>query len=186
MRLRNLAPLLVVAVSCSAEVVTFNPSEIAPATILDVDPFTTQWASFGITGQQMYWYTDSRDSFDTFGVSLNGLTGDILFAVPTPLKIDYWTIGGHSTTYEVFDSSNMLLDSFVVDATGTGDLLGTHTFTGTDISRLELVGNAGFGQISTLYYNTGNTGTVPEPSYIVLLGVAVAAVTFCRRLGHCI
>jgi len=166
-------------VAFAGTVVTFNPSEIAPSTINDNDPFTNQWAAYGITGQDMYWYHDPRDTFDTYGVSLNAPMGSILLSAPTTLTIDYWTIEGHTTTYSVYDASNTLRDSFVVTAAST-DVLGTFAFTGSDIVRLTLTGDAGYGQVSTLYYNAS---AVPEPSTVLLCaaGIGVTALIRLRR-----
>ncbi len=160
-------------------VVTFNPSEIG-GSISCCPPVTTEWSAFGITMSGVYWYDDSRDTFDTYGVSIENATtgGQILFATPTTLAIDYWVIVGNTGTYRVYDSSNNLLDSLLVNA-GSTDLLGSYTFMGNNISKLALSGSYGFVQASTLRYDAG--GAVPEPSSFLLLGLGGGALALLRR-----
>ncbi len=160
-------------------VVTFNPSEIG-GSIFCCPPVTTEWSAFGITMSGVYWYTDPRDTFDTYGVSIENATtgGQILFATPTTLSIDYLVIGSFRGVYKVYDSADTLLDTLTVEAP-TADVLGSYTFMGNNISKLVLSGAAGFVDVSTLRYDAG--GAVPEPSSFLLLGLGGGALALLRR-----
>ncbi len=174
----TLLALTFAAFASAATVVTFNPAEVGG--ISNLTPVTNQWSSFGITGTNLYFYEDSRDTFDRFGVSRqsNNTPGFITFAAPTPLTIDYFVIGGFRGVYNAFDSADNLVDSLLVDAT-QGDTLGTYAFTGNNIARLELDGSAGFIQVSTLTFTGGPA--IPEPSTMALLAIGVGGLALLRR-----
>lgn len=159
--------------------VTFNPSEIGGGINVFGD-VTTQWSAFGITGDNVYLYEDARDTFDRFGVAINFVnqTGSILFAAPTTLSIDYFVIDGYSGTYNVYNAANVLLDSLQVSAVRQ-DELGSYTFLGQDIARLEMVGPSGFVAVSTLRFDSG--AAIPEPSSSLLLATGAGALVMLRR-----
>lgn len=146
-------------------------------------PVTNEFAAFGITMQDLYYYEDARDTFDGKGVALNSNTnpGKIFFTAPTDsLSIDYWVINGYRGTYSVYNTSDVLLSTLAIDAS-LGDQLGTHVFAGPNIARLELGGSLGYTQVSTLRFD--DSGQVPEPSTwaLMLSGIGVLAVRRFRR-----
>jgi hypothetical protein len=161
---------------CSAGTITFEEVSLSSGTAV-----TNQWAAFGITAQNAYFYVDSRDTFDQRGLSILGTSpGIITFtSAATSLSIDFWVIAGHSGTYSIFDGTHSLLDSFSV--TASADALGAHTFSGTGIKTLEYSGDPGFTQVSTLRFNGS---TVPEPSTIGLTLAAFGALAVRRKFAR--
>lgn len=160
-----------------AATINFNNTEVP--TISNMDVVTNQWNPFGIDVSNAYWYTDSRDTFDTMGLSVypiysaNVARVDLLGGATTgAMTVDWWTIIG--TIYiDVYDSSNNLLDSF----NGVGS--GTQTLSGTGISYLTWHDSGGFVQISTLTFDA--TRTVPEPGTLLLLGSGLVGLVLVRR-----
>jgi hypothetical protein len=152
----------------------------------NMTPITTEWSSFGITAEDMYFYEDSRDTFDTKGLSINSDSGgSIIFAsLLNALSIDYWVIGGHSATYDVYDASNNLLQTFSVDALA-GDVLGSFSFASTDIAKLVMTGTRGFTQVSTLVFDAAAGANTPEPSTLAMGMIGIGLVALARlRKSH--
>ena len=144
-------------------------------------------ANYGITFDHLYMYQDSRDTIDGFGIA-SGWTGEsgqpsvagtVFFTEPTNfVTLDWWVIRDMGI-FSVFDSSDVLLDSF---SNGRGK--GNITLSGLDISYLTLTGTGGFTGLSTLIYTDGkNVGTdpVPEPSSMFLLMSGLAGLAGFRR-----
>jgi hypothetical protein len=152
--------------------ISFNNTECPSCT--NQASITNQWSSYGLTVNNAYWYTDSRDTFDGMGLSIGygGNTSSINFnQVSNGITIDYWTISGNSTTYEALDASNNVLGTFNVTASN-GDALGTYTFSGP-VKELVWIGNSGYGQVSTLTINP-----VPEPGEYALMAAGLGLVGF--------
>jgi hypothetical protein len=177
MKLAVLATLFA-AFASAGTVVTFQPSEIG-VSYSCCPSVTNQWSAYGITGVDLFWYEDPRDTFDTFGVSIDSSNGGwILFDAPTTLTIDYWVIWISRGVYKVYDSADTLLDTLTVEASAA-DVLGTYTFTGNNISKLQILGTKGLSQVSTLTFD-GNS-PIPEPASFVLIGAGIGALALLRR-----
>ena len=124
------------------------------------------YAAYGLTVDNVYWYADSRDTFDGEGVSIyEAPTATITFAAVSPtVGFEYWVIGGNRGSYEAFDSSWTSLGTLAVDASA-GDVLGTHVF-GGGVKYLTFTGSSGFAQVSAVTF-----APVPEPgTYALMLG----------------
>lgn len=139
-------------------------------------PVATEWSSFGLTISNAYWYIDSRDTFDTKGLSIQTSPASISLATASAdATIDYWVIGGFRGSYEAFDSAHSSLGVLAIDATGGSDILGTYTFTGA-VSSIEWAGTTGFAQISTL-----TISPVPEPETYAMLLAGLGLLGFAAR-----
>lgn len=174
--------LALAALAASATVVTFNPSEVGGG-VSPGNSVTTQWSAFGITADKVYLSQDSRDTFDTFGLAISpplaeDQTASILFATPTTLSIDYLVLDGYSGTYNVYSAANVLLDSLQVNALRQ-DELGSYTFLGQDIARLDMVGTGGFVTVSTLRFDSG--AAIPEPSSFLLAATGASVLLMLQR-----
>ena len=137
-----------------------------------------EWSTLGLTVSNASWYSDSRDTFDTMGLTVTSATSPAvisLAAVSTDVTFDYWVIGGFIGTYEAFDSTHSSLGSLLVDATGRSDLLGAFTFTGS-VASLEWRGAS--SQISTL---TVSAVPIPEPETYAMLLAGLGLLGFAAR-----
>lgn len=170
------AGLLAFASSASAVTVNFTNEEADAAVTCCGLMESNAYASYGLTIFGAYWYADSRDTFDSEGISIrNAPTASIYFnGGSNGISFEYWVIGGNRGTYEAFDSSNVSLGSLAVDATG-GDVLGTHSFSGT-VARLDYSGVVASTQVSAVTF-----APVPEPSTYALMALGLASVGFVAR-----
>jgi len=190
-----LAFLVFGLMTTSAQAILFTPdfSDYSfPGSQYDVDAAANTYfeANYGITIDNMYLYTDSRDSFDGIGVA-NGFVSDI----PDPvtgrinfvdggtdfLTLDYLVIGGFDATYSVYSDTDVLLDSFFIsalsDVNDTSTLLGG----GSLISYLTISSNAGFSTVSGLTYDYDGVSdghnddivNVPSPAPLALLSLGL-------------
>jgi len=161
--------------AASAVTINFDNVECPTCTNVSTLP-TTEWSSFGLTISQAYWYTDGRDTFDGMGLSINVSPASISLATASNgATIDYWVIGGFRGSYEAFDAAHTSLGVFTVDASGGGDILGTHSFSGL-VSSIEWAGSPGFAQISTL-----TISAVPEPETYAMLLAGLGLLGFAAR-----
>ena len=136
----------------------------------------SEWSSFGLTVSNAYWYEDSRDTFDTMGLSVSPTPAVIsLASASTGATIDYWVISGHRGVYEAFDSAHTSLGSIAVDASGGADVLGTYSFAGS-VASIEWTGDTGYSQLSTL-----TISPVPEPETYAMLIAGLGMVGFAVR-----
>lgn len=193
---------------------TFSPTFDTPSFTgtqfnVEPDPAYNDFYSdnFGITVSNAYLYVDIRDTFDGIGIA-NGFLeennapdqiGRIDFLDTTDfVDLSYAAIfsGG---TYEAYDSSGSLLDSF---STGPGTSVGETTLDGGIISYILFSGVGGEVGVSALTYNydgitdgvnTDIPGTdvtapvdvpvspVPLPASGLMLLAALAAGGLIRR-----
>lgn len=164
---------------------TFSDYPAYTPTQDDLDAAASTWfnANYGITFDHMYMYTDTRDTFDGIGIA-NGwvsenfqlnITGTVFFSDTTNfVGLEWISLDSGLATFSVFNSANLLLDTFVFNGQGSGN----ETLTGTGISYLTVNGQGGFVAISTLSYDydgltdgrNDDISQVPEPSTLLLLG----------------
>lgn len=162
----------------NAQTVRFNNTE-APS-VFNANPVTgDEWASFGITVANAYWYTDSRDTFDGMGLSVNIDPAEITFTSVTPdVTFNWWVIAAASNaiTVNAYDSGHSLLGSFFAATDGEHDLFGTNTL-GGGVSYLEWSGSPGYAQISDITFTT----PVPEPETYAMLLAGLGLLGFAAR-----
>lgn len=164
----------VTSAASAAVTINFNQTE-CPACV-NLSPVAgNEWNAFGLTVDNAYWYIDSRDAFDTMGLSIDQSPAVISLATASNgLTFDYWVISGYTGTYEAFDSTHTLLGSFFVDAS-SGNALGTHSFNGS-VASLEWAGSPGFVQVSTL-----TISPVPESETYAMLLAGLGLLGFAAR-----
>ncbi|MDJ0940167.1 MAG: PEP-CTERM sorting domain-containing protein [Woeseiaceae bacterium] len=178
--MKKLASLLLATVmlgmAAGANAVTINFDSAECGTCSSGTPVVgDEWAAFGITVNQAYWYFDGRDTFDQEGLSVNIDPASIVFDnVSTNATIDYWVINGFTGLYQAYDAMNNLIDSILIDASN-GDVLGTYTFVG-QVASIVWSGTPGFAQISTL-----TISDVPEPGVLALFLIGGLAGLLGRR-----
>jgi len=166
--------LLSAASVCSANVITFGEHALP-----NLSHPTTEWASQGITLADVYYYLDSRDTFDGVGISVLNSPGKVLFTAPVSnLSIDFWVISG-TGTYSIFDAAHNLLESFSATVTSV-EVLGSHTFASSSIASLEFKPDFGRDQVSTLRFDAA-TRAVPEPATLGLLGLGLIGLAVARK-----
>lgn len=163
--------------AASANTINFTSAEspsVSCCGLMD----SNAYSAYGVTVNGAYWYADGRDTFDGQGISVyNAPTATItLDNVSASLSFEYFVISGNRGTYEAFDAGMNSLGVFTVDATGGGDVLGTHNFSG-GVKYLAFSGNQGYTQVS------GITFAVPEPeTYAMLMaGLGIVASVARRR-----
>lgn len=188
-----LKPLTLVSVlagiAATSFVVEASPANAATITFTEFNPpgissqydVTNEYQPQGITLTNWYRYIDGRDTNDQVGISLGPIAnigseqlGLINFINPVKnLSIEWWTISS-SLTIKAYDAANNLLATL-------NNLSGGNTIsfiTNQPTSRLEVQGDAGFGQITTLTFD--EIKRVPEPITVFGL-VATAGVSLALR-----
>ena len=129
---------------------------------------STEYAAYGVTFGNAYYYIDTRDPFaDDQGIS-NGpaggqgtQTGQIDFATNTGyFSFDWWTIGTNRMVIEAYNSLGALI---TMVAFGGGS--GSATIFG-DIAMIKWHDNGGFVQFSTIGFDAA---VVPLPGAAVLM-----------------
>lgn len=124
-----------------------------------------EWAAYGINTSGAYWYADTRDPFDTMGISnsSSAAPGIVSFLdVVNTVIVDWVSIFSNDIYIDAYNSSNVLLDSFFF--TGSSTSSGTTTLSGSGIASLSFHDSGGTVSISTLTFTN-----VPESSSIYLL-----------------
>lgn len=127
---------------------------------------TNQYQSLGITATNLRHYTDSRDTFDSNGVTPTIVPASINFtSVVSNVSIDYVLLAGSSLTVSLFDSGLNLLDTLVLPAPRS-NLNASFSFTANNVSSLVMSNAVGTFGLSTL---TFDSGVVPEPASWAML-----------------
>ena len=141
-----------------------------------------EWAAYGITTSNSFWYVSSSDPFDTMGIAnANAFgnpptTGEITFlSTLTTLSIDWVTLTSNDIYIDAFDAGGVLIDSFYF--VGTGTSFGTTTFSGP-ISSFQFHDSGGTVGISTLNFTYA---AVPEPASLLLLGSGLFGFVAMRK-----
>ena len=172
-----------IAPGASATTITFTEVPLANGA-----PVTNQYASFGITAANFYYYSgNAADTFDGTGLFTSNLTGpgSINFAAPiASLSVDYLVLATRTIVLNTVDSSGNVIESFSFTA-GASNVNATHDFTIGGIKTL-----VGFSQpietfmgVSALRFD--GVAPVPEPGTWAMMlagfGLAGAAARRARR-----
>ncbi|MFN0184589.1 MAG: PEP-CTERM sorting domain-containing protein [Aquabacterium sp.] len=171
------ASMLAIASSASAMVVNFTNVE-SPGVSCCGLMASNAYAAFGLTVNDAYWYADGRDTFDGQGISIfTAPTATIIFnGGSNGVGFQYVVLRGSRGLFEAWDSSSNSLGQLAVDASNTGDLLGTHAFAGM-VDRLTYTGLQGVIGVSAVEF----TGVVPEPSTYALMALGLAGIGAIAR-----
>lgn len=151
-----------------------------PGNLVDA---STEYAAYGVTFGNAYYYVDSRDPFaDDQGIS-NGTvsgqntpqTGQIDFASNTSyFSFDWWTIGTNRMVIEAYNSLGALI---TMVAFGGGS--GSATIFG-DIAMIKWHDNGGFVQFSTIGFD-GAVVPLPGAAVLLLSGLGMLGGIQLRR-----
>lgn len=181
--LKQLTLVSVIAgIAVTAFVGEVSPANAATITFREFNPpgipsqynVINEYQPQGITLTNWYRYIDSQDTNDQVGISLGPISnigsekiGFINFINPVEnLSIEWWTISS-SFTIQAYDAANNLLATL-------NNLSGKKSvsfITNKPTSRLEVLGLAGYGQITTLTFD--EIKRVPEP--ITVFGLVATA-----------
>jgi hypothetical protein len=143
---------------------------------------STEYAAYGVTFSNAYYYVDSRDPFaDDQGIS-NGpvggqgtQTGQIDFAQNTSyFSFDWWTIGTNRMIIEAYNSLGAL-----VALVAFGGSSGSATIFG-DIAMVKWHDNGGFVQFSTISFD-GAVVPLPGAAVLMLSGLGLLGGLHLRR-----
>ena len=133
------------------------------------------WAAYGITMENTYWYSDMYEPFDGWGVAntLNGGSGYIYFTnAVSAVTFDWWKLSA-DIYVTAYNAVGAVVDSFYSQGS-----YGTDTLDGGLISYLEFHDGGGQAAISTL---TFESAAVPLPGAVWLLGSGLAGLIGLRR-----
>jgi len=183
---------LLFATSAMAVELRFSEIQMPIGTTSSVVVLTGgEYASFGITVENVYRYHDSRDPFsdgaeDQGGTNPYGLSycnddvsgceeifdpARITFSSPVSnLSIDWWTISD-TIFLEVFDTAGNSI-FFLNGGSGSG----TEVVNMSDIGSITWHDSGGFVQVSNIRFDT-----VPEPGTLALFGLGSLILGFRRR-----
>lgn len=162
------AAVALAAPAAQATTVTFTEVGLANGTVV-----TNQYSAFGITGQNLYQYSDSRDTFDTMGVSPTEVPANIIFtSLASNISFDYVLLAGGSLNVGLYDDANMLLEMVFLTAPGA-NLNASYSFMAGGARSFRMSDAAGNFGLSTLRFDGG---AVPEPGAWALLILGFGAV----------
>ena len=141
---------------------------------------STFYQSFGIASftDAFRFGPDSRLPDDGYGITNLQPSASILFSESMSAVSLTWAVAGAGVNFvaELYDASNMLIDSF---SSGGVGLFGVASFTDTGVRKITFHDGGAQVAIDTLNYTRG--AAVPEPASLALVGLALAGLAAARR-----
>ena len=141
---------------------------------------STFYQSFGIASftDAIQFGPDTRLPDDGYGITNGGPSASILFSESMSAVSLTWAVAGAGVNFvaELYDASNMLIDSF---SSGGVGLFGVASFTDTGVRKITFHDGGAQVAIDTLNYTRG--AAVPEPASLALVGLALAGLAAARR-----
>ena len=141
---------------------------------------STFYQSFGIAGfvDAQQFGPDGRLPDDGYGIFNLQPSASILFSESMSAVSLTWAVAGAGVNFvaELYDASNMLIDSF---SSGGVGLFGVASFTDTGVRKITFHDGGAQVAIDTLNFTRG--AAVPEPASLALVGLALAGLAAARR-----
>ena len=141
---------------------------------------STFYQSFGIAGfvDAQQFGPDGRLPDDGYGIFNSQPSASILFSESMSAVSLTWAVAGRGVNFvaELYDASNMLIDSF---SSGGVGLFGVASFTDTGVRKITFHDGGAQVAIDTLNFTRG--AAVPEPASLALVGLALAGLAAARR-----
>ena len=141
---------------------------------------STFYQSFGIAGfvDAQQFGPDGRLPDDGYGIFNSQPSASILFSESMSAVSLTWAVAGAGVNFvaELYDASNMLIDSF---SSGGVGLFGVASFTDTGVRKITFHDGGAQVAIDTLNFTRG--AAVPEPASLALVGLALAGLAAARR-----
>lgn len=173
MHLLMAATALAISAPAAATTITFTEISLPNGT-----SFTNQYAAYGVTGTDMYYYFDTRDTFDNYGVAAGAGSSFLNFSsAVSGLSIDFLLLANNNLTIDALSSTNAVLETYTFSSFTNVNV--THAFAAANIAALNIRNVSGQIGVSTLRFNAG---AVPEPTSWAMLILGLAAVGGAMRV----